>query len=222
MPRPTPPKPHPPSGSAGGMTYQDIGYWALGPMGQVLVCLVTSLTTFLAGCICFMVLTNSIITVARLSDASSYALAAGLVFPTVLMDTFSQLAWLSTLGTLSSASITVSVVYFAARGPRPDPPTELMGGNMAPGVAVFVMALSGPPPPPPPRDASEGKGPRRRPQKRLGRRLEEVLGAVTVGYKSRGGWHLPPVGQWLGIGRAPCRGGGGVPRPLPMPPPPPV
>ena len=37
-----------------------------------------------------------------------------------------------------------------------------------------------------PRDASEGKGPQRRPQRRLGRRLEGVakrLGAVTVGYK---------------------------------------
>ena len=34
-----------------------------------------------------------------------------------------------------------------------------------------------------PGDALEGKGPRRRPQKRLGRRLEEVAKAVTVGYK---------------------------------------
>ena len=36
------------------------------------------------------------------------------------------------------------------------------------------------------RDALEGKGSQRRPQKRLDRRLEEVakrLGAVTVGYK---------------------------------------
>ena len=37
-------------------------------------------------------------------------------------------------------------------------------------------------PPPPPRDASEGKGPRRRPQRRLGRRLEEVAKAVGGGY----------------------------------------
>ena len=38
-------------------------------------------------------------------------------------------------------------------------------------------------------DALEGRGPRRRPQRRLGRRLEEVAkavgGAVTVGYKCR-------------------------------------
>ena len=39
-----------------------------------------------------------------------------------------------------------------------------------------------PPPPPPPTDASEGKGPERRPQKRLGRRLEEVAKAVGGGY----------------------------------------
>ena len=32
------------------------------------------------------------------------------------------------------------------------------------------------------RDASEGKGPQRRPQKRLGRRLEEVAKAVAGGY----------------------------------------
>ena len=37
------------------------------------------------------------------------------------------------------------------------------------------------------RDALEGQGPERRPQRRLGRRLEEVAkagGAATVGYKS--------------------------------------
>ena len=37
-------------------------------------------------------------------------------------------------------------------------------------------------PPPPPRDALEGKGPQRRPQKRLGMRLEEVGEAVGGGY----------------------------------------
>ena len=37
-------------------------------------------------------------------------------------------------------------------------------------------------PPPPPRDASEGNGPERRPQRRLGRRLEEVAEAVGGGY----------------------------------------
>ena len=39
-----------------------------------------------------------------------------------------------------------------------------------------------PPPPPLPRDALEGKGPQRRPQRRLGRRLEEVAKAVGGGY----------------------------------------
>ena len=34
----------------------------------------------------------------------------------------------------------------------------------------------------PPRDALEGKGPQRRPQKRLDRRLEEVAKAVGGGY----------------------------------------
>ena len=33
-----------------------------------------------------------------------------------------------------------------------------------------------------PRDAFEGRGPQRRPQKRLGRRLEEVVKAVGGGY----------------------------------------
>ena len=36
-------------------------------------------------------------------------------------------------------------------------------------------------PPPPPRDALQGKGPQRRPQRRLGRRLEEVAEAVGGG-----------------------------------------
>ena len=39
------------------------------------------------------------------------------------------------------------------------------------------------PPPPPPKDAVEGEGPQRRPQKRLGRRLEEVAEAVGGGYR---------------------------------------
>ena len=38
-------------------------------------------------------------------------------------------------------------------------------------------------PPPPPRDALEGKGPQRRSQKRLDRRLEEVVNAVRGGYR---------------------------------------
>ena len=39
-----------------------------------------------------------------------------------------------------------------------------------------------PPPPPPPRAALEGKGPQRRPHRRLRRRLEEVAKAVEGGY----------------------------------------
>ena len=49
---------------------------------------------------------------------------------------------------------------------------------MGRGVLVGVRAFT--------RDALEGKGAQRRPQRRLDRRLEEVakrLGAVTVGYK---------------------------------------
>ena len=64
-----------------------------------------------------------------------------------------------------------------------------------------------------PRDAFEGKGPQRRPQMRLDRRLEEVVKAVGGGYcrlqmpLKRA--HLASGRQWLGIGRAPWRGGGG-------------
>ena len=46
------------------------------------------------------------------------------------------------------------------------------------------------------------------------RRLPKRLGAVTVGCKRRCSWHLASGGQWLGIGWAPWRGGGGAP-PLP-------
>ena len=42
--------------------------------------------------------------------------------------------------------------------------------------------LSDHPPPPPPRDALKGKGPQRWPQRRLGRRLEEVAKAVGGGF----------------------------------------
>ena len=45
------------------------------------------------------------------------------------------------------------------------------------------MSPNEPPRPPPPQtDASEGKGAQRRPQRRLGRRLEEVAKAVGGGY----------------------------------------
>ena len=46
------------------------------------------------------------------------------------------------------------------------------------------------------------------------RRLPKRLGAVTVGFKCHCSWHLPPGKQWLGIGWAPWRGGGGTSLPL--------
>ena len=54
-------------------------------------------------------------------------------------------------------------------------------------VAPLGRYLSNPPkdrltPPPPPTDAFEGKGPQRRPRRRLDRRLEEVTKAVGGGY----------------------------------------
>ena len=71
-----------------------------------------------------------------------------------------------------------------------------------------------------PRDALEGKGPQRRPQQRLGRRLEEVAKAVGGGYCRLQMPLKPPLGvrgtvagHRLG---ALERGGGGVPPPLPM------
>ena len=54
-------------------------------------------------------------------------------------------------------------------GQKPDP------GLTAPSGRLGLRRCS-------PRDASEGKGPRKRPQKRLGRRLEEVAEAVGGGY----------------------------------------
>ena len=86
-------------------------------------------------------------------------------------------------------------------------------------------------PPPPPRDAFEGKGPQRRPQKQLGRRLEEVAEAV-------GGDHCRlqmPLKLALGVRetvtgrRVGALGGGGgylpsfqcIPPPYPSPPQPP-
>ena len=76
-----------------------------------------------------------------------------------------------------------------------------------------AMALSANPPPPPRRDAVEGKGPQRWPQKRLGRRLEEVAEAVGGGYcrlqmplRLALGVRLTVAGHRLG---APEGGGGG-------------
>ena len=70
------------------------------------------------------------------------------------------------------------------------------------------------------RDALEGKGSRRRPQKRFGRRLEEVAKAVGGGYRRP---QMPfqlafaVKGTVAGHGGVPLRGGGGgLPRPLPM------
>ena len=60
------------------------------------------------------------------------------------------------------------------------------------------------------RGASEGKGPQRPSQRRLGRRLEEVAKAVGGGYcRLQMPLRLALVvrgGQWLGIGWAPWRG----------------
>ena len=66
-----------------------------------------------------------------------------------------------------------------------------------------------------PRDALEGKAPQRRPQQRLGRRLEEIAKAVggrllsVTNAIEASAWR-----QWLGIGRAPWRRGGGPPPPF--------
>ena len=49
-------------------------------------------------------------------------------------------------------------------------------------VLPFVWVPCVTPPPPQNRDASEGDGPQRRPQRRLGRRLEEVAKAVGGAY----------------------------------------
>ena len=60
------------------------------------------------------------------------------------------------------------------------------------------------------RDALEGKGPARRPQKQLDRRVEaKRLGAVTVGYNCNGGWHLASGGQWGTSPPFQCIPGGG-------------
>ena len=71
-----------------------------------------------------------------------------------------------------------------------------------------------------PRDALEGQGPQRWPQRRLDRRLEEAgepLGAGNVGYKCHGAWHLASGKRSLGIGCTPWRVGGfPPPSPLPM------
>ena len=81
-------------------------------------------------------------------------------------------------------------------------------------------------PPPPPRDALEGKGPQRRPQKRFDWRLEEVAKAVGGGYcrlrmplKPALGVREPVAGHGLGA----LEGGGTSPASnASLPPPPPA
>ena len=69
------------------------------------------------------------------------------------------------------------------------------------------------------RDALEGKGPQRRPQRRLGRPLEEVAEAVGGGYCRLQMPLKPPLGvrEPLAGCRLGALEGGGVPPPLPMP-----
>ena len=84
-------------------------------------------------------------------------------------------------------------------------------------------------PPPPPRAALEGKGPQRRPQKRLDRRLEEVAKAVGGGY-CRLQMPLRPAlgvrGTVAGHRLGALEGGRGVPpcafQCIAVPPPPPL
>ena len=75
-----------------------------------------------------------------------------------------------------------------------------------------------PPPPPagPGRDALEGKGPQRRPQERLDRRLEEVAKAVGGGYRRLQmplSLALAVTGAVAGRRLGALEGGGGVPPP---------
>ena len=76
---------------------------------------------------------------------------------------------------------------------------ERGGLKMAPATAGrWLCILTSPP-----KDALEGNRPPRRPQKRLGRRLEEVAksgwGRLLSVTNATGSWHLPSGRQWLGI-----------------------
>ena len=91
------------------------------------------------------------------------------------------------------------------------------GDAYAKDVTERLIAMGGGPPPAGPRDALEGKGPPRRPQKRLDRRLEEVAKAVGGSYCRLQG----PLKLALGIREtvAGSRLGaleGGLPLPFPM------
>ena len=99
-------------------------------------------------------------------------------------------------------------------------------GRGLPWAGAFGRALSTTeracavlPPPPPIRDALEGQGPQRWPQKRLDRRLEEVAKAVGGGYCRL----QMPLSLALGVRETVAghrlgtlEGGGGVTAPLPM------
>ena len=69
----------------------------------------------------------------------------------------------------------------------------------------------------PPSDALAGKGPQRRPQKRLGRRLEEVIKAVGGGYcRLRMPLKLALAASGAVAGHRLSALKGGLPPPLPM------
>ena len=65
---------------------------------------------------------------------------------------------------------------------RPPTPSHGVAARSAPTASVRHLWQPLLNPPPPPRTALEEKGPQRRPQKRLDRRLEEVVKAVRGGY----------------------------------------
>ena len=67
-------------------------------------------------------------------------------------------------------------------GLNPPPSKMGLGQFWAPGIPREIWLGGGPLTPPPPRDASEGKGPQRRPQKQLYQQLEAVAKAVGGGY----------------------------------------
>ena len=104
------------------------------------------------------------------------------------------------------------------------PPSVTACGGFPPPKYVHLEVPPGllprPSCPPPPKGALEGKGPERRPQRRLGRRLEEVAEAVGGGYCRLQMPSKPALavrGTVAGHRLGALEGGG-----LPMPPPPPA